>query len=65
MLKNDFLILNEFRKNILQIQTAKGREALRNIIKRQEKLCNGKYNNRIYKQEELENLIKGINQNER
>lgn len=56
--KNELALINEFKKNMLQLQSEKGREALKNIIKRQEKLNNGKYHNRIYKQEELDFLIK-------
>lgn len=56
--KNELALINEFKKNMLQLQNEKGREALKNIIKRQEKLNNGKYHNRIYKQEELDFLIK-------
>ena len=56
--KNKLALINEFKKNMLQLQNEKGREALKNIIKRQEKLNNGKYHNRIYKQEELDFLIK-------
>lgn len=56
--KNDMAIINEFKKNCMQLQNPKGREALKNIIKRQEKLNNGKYHNRVYKDEELEQIIK-------
>ena len=58
--KNNLNIINEFKKNILQIQNERGREALKNIIKRQEKVNNGKYHNRVYKSEELNNLIKKV-----
>lgn len=57
--KNDLNIMNEFKKNMLQIQSPKGRETLKNIIKRQEKINNGKYHNRVYKPDELD-LIVGV-----
>lgn len=63
--KNDLNIMNEFKKNMLQIQSPKGRETLRNIIKRQEKINNGKYHNRVYKPGELEFIVglkKSINE---
>lgn len=56
--KNDMAIINEFKKNCMQLQNPKGRETLKNIIKRQEKSNNGKYHNRVYKQEELDLIIK-------
>lgn len=55
--KNDLNVMSEFKKNMLQIQSLKGRETLRNIIKRQEKLNNGKYHNRVYKPNELDIIV--------
>lgn len=56
--KNDLAIINEYKKNCMQLQNSKGRETLRNIIKKQDKINNGKYHNRVYKLDELESLIK-------
>lgn len=57
-IKNDMAIINEYKKNCMQLQSQKGREALKNIIKRQEKANNGKYHNRVYKDNELDLIIK-------
>lgn len=57
-IKNDMAIINEYKKNCMQLQSQKGREALKNIIKRQEKVNNGKFRNRVYKDNELDLIIK-------
>lgn len=56
--KNNLAIIVEFKRNCMQLQSEKGREALKNIIKRQEKANNGKYHNRVYKANELDLIIK-------
>lgn len=63
--KDSIEVITQFKSNILQMQTKAGREQLRNMLKRQEKkLKNRKYINRVYKEEELDRLIKGENKNE-
>lgn len=56
--KNNLAIIVEFKRNCMQLQSTKGRETLKNIIKRQDKRNNGIYHNRVYKQEELDLIIK-------
>lgn len=56
--KNIFEIIIVFKKNMLQLQNSKGRDIILNAIKRKQKDLKI-YNNRFYKKDELEKIIRG------
>lgn len=56
--KNIFEIIVVFKQNMLQLKNKSGREIILNAVRKKEKDLK-KYNNRFYKNNELEKIVRG------